>query len=109
MVWVGAAGCGCDAILVMPIPMVRPIIVIEMPVMVVAIAIGTTGSAASHRVFAARWETILRHRQRSATDEQRDDRENRGRRVGGLSIARMSQVWHKADMLVALRNIRFRA
>ena len=33
----------------------------------------TTGSAAGHRVFAARSRTILRHRQRNPTDEQRGD------------------------------------
>jgi hypothetical protein len=55
--------------------MVRPIVVIEMPVMVVAIP-GAASSAASYWVFAASWGTILRHRQRNPTDEQRgDDRE----------------------------------
>jgi hypothetical protein len=38
---------------------------------VVEVAIGTTGSAARHRMFAARWETVLRHRQRSTSDQQR--------------------------------------
>lgn len=48
-------------LLVMPMPMVRPIVVIHMPVMVVAIA-GPAGSAASYGVFAAGGKTILRHR-----------------------------------------------
>ena len=55
----------------MPVP-----VVIQMPVAVaVEAAIGTTttGSAAGHRVFAARSRTILRHRQRNPTDEQRGD------------------------------------
>jgi hypothetical protein len=34
---------------------------------------GTAGSAASHRMFAARWEIVLGHRQRSTSDEQRSD------------------------------------
>jgi hypothetical protein len=34
---------------------------------------GTTGSAASYRMFAARWETVLGHRRRSTSDEQRSD------------------------------------
>ena len=34
-----------------------------------------TSGAATYRRFAARCGTILRHRQRSATDEQRDNRE----------------------------------
>jgi hypothetical protein len=34
---------------------------------------GTTGSAASDRVFAACWETVLGHCQRSTSDEQRSD------------------------------------
>jgi hypothetical protein len=56
-------------------PMVRPIVVIQMLVMVVAVA-GTPGSAASYGVFAACGKTILRHRDRNPTDEQRgDDRE----------------------------------
>ena len=53
----------------MPVP-----VVIQMPVAVaVEAVIGTTAtrSAASHRVFAARRETILRYRQRRSTREQR--------------------------------------
>jgi hypothetical protein len=36
-------------------------------------ASGTPGSAASYRMFAARWETVLGHGQRSTSDEQRSD------------------------------------
>jgi hypothetical protein len=32
---------------------------------------GTTASAASYRMFAARWETVLGYRQRRTSDEQR--------------------------------------
>ena len=43
---------------------------------VVEVARGTTGSAARHRVFTARWGTILRHCQRRASREQHsNDRE----------------------------------
>jgi len=40
---------------------------------VVEVAIGTTGSAASYRVFASRWETIFPQRQRSTSNEQCGD------------------------------------
>ena len=33
----------------------------------------TTASAASYWMFAARWQTVLGHRQRSTSDEQRSD------------------------------------
>ena len=56
-------------------PMVRPIIVIQMALMVVAVA-GPAGSTASYRVFAACWETILRHRERNPSNEQRRDDRN---------------------------------
>ena len=41
------------------------------PWMVEVAMAGTTGSAASYRVFAASWETILRHRERNPSNEQR--------------------------------------
>jgi hypothetical protein len=47
-----------------------------MPVAVAVEAVigtTTTGSAASHRVFAARSRTILRYRERNPTNEQRSD------------------------------------
>src|SRR5262249_1307847 len=68
-------------VLLMPIPVVpvRLIVAIQAPVGPVHVAgsatiptvIWTTGSAASHRVFAARCRTILRQRQRSPTRQQR--------------------------------------
>jgi hypothetical protein len=43
------------------------------PWMVEVTTSGTAGSAASYRMFAARWEAVLGHRQRSTSDEQRSD------------------------------------
>ena len=55
----------------MPVPEI-----IQMPVAVAVEAVvgtTTTSRTTSHRVFAARWETVLGHRQRSTSDEQRGD------------------------------------
>jgi hypothetical protein len=50
-------------------PMLVPVVVQMAVAVAVEAVIGTTttGSAASHRVFASRRETILRHRQGSST------------------------------------------
>src|SRR5215472_3562349 len=73
----------------MPIPVVPLIVAIQAPVGPVHVAgsatiptvIWTTGSAASHRVFAARCRTILRQRQRSPTRQQRGHNREKSSRL----------------------------
>ena len=65
--------------LVMPVVPVRPIVAIQVPVGPVPVAVAgsatvpaptTTGSTASHRVFATRRGTVLRYREGNSTRQQ---------------------------------------
>jgi hypothetical protein len=57
---------------VMPIPVVpvRPIVAVQVSVVPVSVAGATTGSAASHRVFATRSGTVLGYREGNSTRQQ---------------------------------------